>query len=172
MRRLPYALIAIAAAWFCSSSPARVSAARTVDYSAQLTGHEEVPQRETNATGHATFQLSKDGLSLTYKIVVADIANVTAAHIHLGAREMNGPVVVMLYGPVRAGGGKKAGVLAEGTITSAILSGDLAGHPLADLVMAMDAGNTYVNVHTDDGAGVPGTRSGDYPDGEIRGQVH
>ena len=172
MRRLPYALLAIAAAWFCSLNPARASAARTVDYSAQLTGHEQVPLRETNATGHATFQLSKDGLSLSYKIVVTDIQNVTAAHIHLGARGMNGPTVVMLYGPVRAGGGKKAGVLAEGTITSAVLTGDLAGHPLADLVMAMGAGNTYVDVHTDDGAGAPGTKSGDYPDGEMRGQIH
>lgn len=171
MRRLPYVLLTIAAAWV-SLNPAQTGAARPVNYSAQLTGHEEAPPRETNATGHATFQLSKDGLSLTYKIVVADMENVTAAHIHLGAREMNGPVVVMLYGPVRAGGGKKSGVLAEGTITSAVLTGDLAGHPLADLVMAMDAGNTYVNVHTDDGTGAPGTRSGDYPDGEIRGQIH
>jgi hypothetical protein len=97
---------------------------------------------------------------------------VTAAHIHLGARGMNGPVVAMLYGPVSPGGGRKSGVLAEGTITSAVLTGDLAGHPLADLVMAMNAGNTYVNVHTDDGAGAPGTKSGDFPDGEIRGQIH
>src|SRR5262245_26358611 len=126
MRRLPYLLMTIAAVWFWSLNPTHASAAREVSYSAQLTGHEEVPLRETNATGHVTFQLSKDGLSLTYKIVVADIQNVTGAHIHLGARGMNGPVVAMMYGPVRAGGGKKAGVLAEGTITSAILTGDLA----------------------------------------------
>jgi hypothetical protein len=36
----------------------------------------------------------------------------------------------------------------------------------------MNAGNTYVNVHTDDGGGAPNTRSGDFPDGEIRGQIH
>lgn len=172
MRRLPYVLMTIAAAWFCSLNPTHASAAREVSYSAELTGHEEVPLRESNATGHATFQLSKDGLSMTFKVVVADIENVTAAHIHLGARGMSGPAIAVLYGPVRAAGGKKAGVLAEGTITSATLTGDLAGHPLADLVMAMDAGNTYVDIHTDDGAGAPGTRSGDYPDGEIRGQIH
>jgi len=171
MRRLPYVLMTIATAWF-ALHPAPSSAAGPLNYSAQLTGHEESPPRETNATGHATFQLSKDGLSLTYKIVVANIENVTAAHIHLGARGMNGPVVATLYGPVSPGGGRKSGVLAEGTITSAVLTGDLAGHPLADLVMAMNAGNTYVNVHTDDGAGAPGTRSGDFPDGEIRGQIH
>lgn len=171
MRRLPYVLMTIAAAWF-SLNPNSGRAAHPVNYSAQLSGHEEAPPRETNATGHVTFQLSKDGLSLSYRIIVADIDNVTAAHIHLGAREMNGPVVVMLYGPVPAGGGKKSGVLAEGTITSGSLTGDLAGHPLADLVAAMNARNTYVNVHTDDGGGAPNTRSGDFPDGEIRGQIH
>src|SRR5689334_13662025 len=138
MRRFPCVLLTIAAAWL-SMNPAPATAARSVNYSAQLTGHEIVPLRETTATGHATFQLSNDGLSLSYKIVVADLENVTAAHIHLGARGMNGPTVVVLYGPVRAGGGKKAGVLAEGIITSATLTGDLAGHPLADLVMAMNA---------------------------------
>ena len=171
MRRLPYVLLTLTAAWLSLTSfDAR--AAHPVNYSAQLTGHEESPPRETNATGHATFQLSKDGLSLSYRIVVANIENVTAAHIHLAAREMNGPVVVMLYGPVPAGGGRKSGVLAEGTITSGSLTGDLAGHPLADLIAAMNAGNTYVNVHTDDGGGAPNTRSGDFPDGEIRGQIH
>ena len=171
MRRFPYVLMTVAAACL-AFSPAQVKAAHPVNYSAQLTGREEVPLRETNATGHVTFKLSKDGLSLAYKIVVANIENVTAAHIHLGARGMNGPVVATLYGPVSPGGGRKSGVLAEGTITSAVLSGDFAGHPLVDLVMAMNAGNTYVNVHTDDGAGDPDTRSGDFPNGEIRGQIH
>ena len=78
----------------------------------------------------------------------------------------------MLYGPAAPGGGPKNGVLATGTITTANLTGDFAGHPLADLIMAMDAGNTYVNVHTDDGTGTPNTRSGDFPEGEIRGQIH
>lgn len=171
MRRLPYVLLTLTAAWLSLTSfDAR--AAHPVNYSAQLTGREEVPPRDTNATGHATFQFSKDGLSLSYRIVVANINNVTAAHIHLGARTMNGSAVVTLYGPAAPGGGRKSGVLASGTITGADLTGDLAGHPLADLVMAMDAGNTYVNVHTDDGAGAPDTRSGDFPNGEIRGQIH
>ena len=170
MRRLPYVLLTLAAAVLLLSPAVR--AAHPANYSAQLTGHEEVPMRETDATGHATLQLSKDGQSLSYRIVVANIDNVTVAHIHLGARGMTGPPVVMLYGPVAPGGGRKSGVLATGTITSANLTGDLAGHPLADLIMAMDAGNTYVNVHTDDGTGSPNTRSGDFPDGEVRGQIH
>jgi hypothetical protein len=65
MRRLPYVLMTIATAWF-ALHPASSSAAGPLNYSAQLTGHEESPPRETNATGHATFQLSKDGLSLSY----------------------------------------------------------------------------------------------------------
>jgi len=36
----------------------------------------------------------------------------------------------------------------------------------------MTAGRAYVNIHTDDG--IPGGtgQRGDYPDGEIRGQIH
>jgi hypothetical protein len=35
----------------------------------------------------------------------------------------------------------------------------------------MCAGNTYVNVHTDDGVAPPNTGQGDMASGEIRGQV-
>ena len=36
---------------------------------------------------------------------------------------------------------------------------------------AMRAGNTYVNVHTNDGAAPPNTGPGDFPGGEVRGQL-
>ena len=39
------------------------------------------------------------------------------------------------------------------------------------LVRQMRAGNTYVNVHTDDGVTLPDTGPGDFPGGEIRGQI-
>jgi hypothetical protein len=51
-------------------------------------------------------------------------------------------------------------VLATGTITAADLVGPLAGQPLSALVDAMEAGETYVNVHTSQ-----------FPAGEIRGQI-
>jgi hypothetical protein len=62
-------------------------------------------------------------------------------------------------------------VLAEGTITEADLINELADMTIADLVAAIKAGNTYVNVHTNDGVGAINTGPGDVPGGEVRGQI-
>jgi hypothetical protein len=136
-----------------------------------LTGDEEVPARETPAQGQASFQLSSDGAALHYRLIVANIQNVIAAHIHSGELGVNGPVVAFLFGAVAPGPGRISGVLAEGTITAADLVGPLAGDPLSDLIALIDAGNAYVNVHTNDGMGDTNTGPGDFPGGEIRGQL-
>jgi len=47
----------------------------------------------------------------------------------------------------------------------------LDGGTLADLLDAIDAGIAYVNVHTDDGIAPTNTGPGDFPGGEIRGQL-
>jgi len=39
------------------------------------------------------------------------------------------------------------------------------------LITAIRDGLTYVNVHTNDGVGAPNTGPGDFPGGEIRGQL-
>ena len=69
------------------------------------------------------------------------------------------------------GGGRVSGVLATGTITAANLTGPLAGQPLSALVDAIDAGNAYVNVHTNDGVAPVDQGPGDFPGGEIRAQM-
>src|SRR5262245_56661163 len=117
----------------------------------QLRGADEVPARDTKATGHATFKLSDDGTRLDYELYVANIDNVVMARIHMSAAGQNGDVVAFLYGPVSPGGGRKDGKLSSGTITAANLVGPLAGQPLLALVGAMKAGNAYVNVHPHDG---------------------
>jgi len=94
-----------------------------------------------------------------------------ASHIHVGAPDVNGPVVAFLFGNVPPAGGRTDGVLATGTITAANLVGPLAGQPLSALVDEIEAGNTYVNVHTNDGVDPPNTGPGDFPGGEIRGQL-
>lgn len=141
------------------------------NYSAHLTGSEEVPARATLAQGQATFKLNNDGDALEYKLNVANIENVVAAHIHIGPAGVNGPVVAFLYGNVPPGGGRVSGRLAEGTITAANLVGPLAGATIHDLVAALDSGNAYVNVHTNDGVAPTNTGPGDFPGGEIRGQI-
>lgn len=141
------------------------------NFGTHLSGDEEVPPRETPAQGQSTFKLSADGESLDYRLIASNIENVVASHIHIGPAGSNGPVVAFLYGPAAPGGGRTSGVLAEGTITDADLVGPLAGQDLDDLVAAMRAGNTYVNVHTNDGDNTPNEGPGDFPGGEIRGQI-
>jgi hypothetical protein len=145
--------------------------ALAADFVSPLSGDEEVPPRDTKARGNAAYDLSDDGTELHYKLIVSNIDNVVAAHIHVGPRGANGPVVAFLYGNAPPGGGRTNGVLAEGTITAANLTGPLAGQPLSALIDAMRAGNTYTNVHTNDGIAPPNTGPGDFPGGEIRGQI-
>jgi hypothetical protein len=141
------------------------------NFVARCTGAEEVPPRDTDARAVAVFRLSRDELSLTYALVVANIDNVIAAHIHVAAPGVNGPIVVPLAGDFPPGGGPSQGVLAQGTINEADLTGPLAGQPLSALIDEMRAGNTYVNVHTNDGVDPPNTGPGDFPGGEVRGQI-
>ena len=140
-------------------------------WSVHADGSFEVPVRVTDAKGFATFKLSRDELSLDYNLGVSNIENVFASHIHLGAPGVNGPIVAFLYGPVPPGGGPIKGVIATGTITAANLVGPLAGQPLSALIDAMRAGDTYVNVHTNDGVDPVNTGPGDFPGGEIRGNI-
>jgi hypothetical protein len=102
---------------------------------------------------------------------VANIENVVAAHIHLGAVGVNGPVVAFLAGPFPPAGGRVDGILGQGTLTEENLVGPLEGMDFSVLVAAMRAGGTYVNVHTDDGVDPTNTGPGDFPGGEIRGQI-
>ena len=141
-------------------SVTQIADARTQNrnFSAHLTGDEEVPAPvATNATGQATFKLSKDGTSLSYKLIVANIETVRFGHLHLGNRGANGGVVADLVGRTAP---SPQGVIAEGTITAASLKGPLLKKSLNDLVTAMENEGVYVNVHSDQ-----------FPAGEIRGQV-
>mgnify|MGYP003430198710 FL=1 len=140
------------------------------NFVAPLSGDQEVPARDTPATGVAKFKLRDDGTVLLFKINVEDITNVVAAHIHCGAVGVNGPVGVTLFtGP--AAGGAFDGTLAEGTITAADPGNACGWTDLASILAALESGNTYVNVHTNDGVAPPNTGPGDFPGGEIRGQV-
>ena len=133
------------------------------NFRAHLSG--DAAGAETLAQGQAIFQFSRDGTEMRYKLIVANIENVTMAHIHLGAEPGgNGPPVVWLYPdgpPPSLIEGRFDGVLAEGTITADNLVGPLNRKTLDDLKTAIQNGLTYVNVHTSQ-----------YPGGEIRGEIH
>ena len=130
---------------------------------ARLDGRNEVPPRDTRARAVALLETEKNGTEIRFRAVTERLNNITAAHLHLAPVGTNGPVVVPIAG--------LNAVVAAGTIKAASLTGPLAGMPLSALVDAMRAGNVYMNFHTDDGAPPPNTGPGDFPGGEIRGQV-
>lgn len=155
--------LAIALVLGCLVAAGSSLEAQPRNFRTHLSGGEEVPPVATRAQGQAIFQLAADGTSLRFQLIVANIENVTQAHIHLGPLGVNGPVVAWLYPsapPPVLIEGRSQGVLSAGVITAANLVGPLGGQTLADLIEAMEAGNTYVNVHTSQ-----------FPGGEIRGQI-
>ena len=161
MRRL-IVILAVFALFVAGAVPA-LSANGPSNFRAHLSGAEEVPPADTPAQGQAIFKLSADGTELHYKLIVANIENVTQAHIHLAPVGQNGGVVAWLYPagpPAQLILGRSPGVLAAGTITGDDLVGELAGQSLDDLIDAIKAGNAYVNVHT-----------AQFPGGEVRGQI-
>lgn len=124
-----------------------------------MSGRNEVPPVRTNATGNAEFQLSANGKQLRFRLVINNISRVTAAHIHLGRRGVNGPIVAFLFGPSKFGISVRRGVV-TGVLTRRDLVGPLKGRTLRSLIREIRRGNTYVNVHTVQN-----------PNGEIRGQI-
>lgn len=141
------------------------------NWSPHADGSQEVPVRDTNAQAQAIFHLSKDGTELQYKLIASNIDNVVQAHIHAGPPGVNGGIGVFLYGLVPAGGGRTDGVLSQGTITAGDFIGPFAGQSVAEVAGLMDEGLAYVNVHTNDGVGAVNSGPGDFPGGEVRGDI-
>lgn len=161
MRRL--AVLVTALALLVAGAMPALSRGNSPNFATHLSGEEEVPAVETRAQGQATFKLSKDGDSLSYKLIVANIEDVLMAHIHLAPAGANGGVVAWLYPDGPPGiliPGRFNGVLAEGVITADDLVGSLAGEDLDALIAAFENGMAYVNVHTTEN-----------PGGEVRGQI-
>ena len=146
-------------------------------WSVHANGSGEVPVRDSQGQGQGLFKLSDDGTSIEYKLIASNIDNVFMAHIHMNVPGQNGPIVVWLYpgtavgvqGPL--GAGRTDGVLVEGSFTAANLTGPLTGQPLSALIAAMENGNAYLNFHTNDGVAPTNTGPGDFPGGEIRGDI-
>jgi len=152
-----------------------------------LTGDEEVlvvppgapTPADSRAQGQAIFRVSDDGSSVDFRLIASNIDNVIMSHIHCGRPGENGPIRMWLYpviGPTGAqapnGGGPQNGVLASGTFSPVGVTcpASAVGQTMP-LLDAMRAGLTYVNVHTNDGVPPANTGPGDFPGGEIRGQL-
>ena len=131
---------------------------QTEAFSAMLSGGEEVPPVDTAATGVASFTLEGEE-SIKYDVNVTGLDKVTAAHIHNAPKGENGEVVATLFKADNPTG-QISGNLANGTITTSNVEGQMQGAPFGDLVKAVETGKTYVDVHTEKN-----------PNGEIRGQI-
>ena len=135
-----------------------------IQFHIHLTGDQQVnPKVNSTAFGFAKVRLSEDNSTLSFEVVVCNIANVTASHIHVGAAGTNGPVVLPFYSsPPLFNSTDGCDTLAQGTRTSA----DLIARPAIgintwnDFINALIVGNAYINVHTTA-----------HPAGEIRGQL-
>lgn len=162
MRAMPFVIL-MALVVFAWPAPAQPPTAH--NFVAHLLGDEEVPPVDTQAQGQAIFQLNAEEEALDFRLLVANIEDVTQAHIHCGAAGVNGPVVVFLFG-LEPAGVTVNGVLSQDTITGddIIVRPDSPACPggvatFDDLLAKMLSGDTYTNVHTLVN-----------PGGEIRGQ--
>lgn len=130
---------------------------------AGLTGENQMPAVETDATGFAVFAVGDE--SVDYALAVASIENVLMAHIHMGGPDESGSVAVWLDPSVDAREpelreGETTAISAQGTITPEDFVGPLEGESFDALLQAMGESEAYVNVHTESNQG-----------GEIRGQI-
>jgi len=125
-----------------------------------LSGRNEVPAVQTRAFGVLRANLVDNGETINLVAAALRLRNVTMAHLHLGAEGENGPVVVDLLanGDLRDRNGVIK--LLRANITRDALTGPLAGQPLDVLSEAIQEGNVYINLHTEQN-----------PAGEIRGQL-
>src|SRR6188472_4429474 len=149
-----------------SLSAAPVFAVQVSKFTAKLTGQNEVPPKDTKATGSFEIELSADGTVSNYVLNATNIRNVTLAHIHEGEKGVNGPIVMTLYNKsANANGtGNKTtrinGTLSQGKVYSKLFEGPFVGKYISDLMGLINDGKAYVNIHTKQN-----------PQGEIRGQL-
>jgi hypothetical protein len=141
------------------------------EFSEHLTGYEETPVA-ISTSGHGKFDARiRNGDEIDYRLKWSDLEGaVTQSHIHLGARAETGGISVFLCSNLSNGpaGTQACPTTPKATITGTIRPADVigpAGQGIAagefgELVRAMKAGATYVNVH-----------SQLYPGGEIRAQL-
>ena len=140
-----------------------------------LTGYEEVPAVSTTGDGLFNARISEDESSIEYELSYKELqGTVLQAHIHLGQPGVNGGISVWLCGnqnvspPVNPPAGTQPCPAPPATITGTITAANVIGPTaqgiaqgeFAELLAAIRAGATYVNVH-----------STTWPGGEIRSQI-
>lgn len=114
----------------------------------------------TGAFGIVHVKLAQDHQSLEFRLHASNFGSpVSAAHIHLGPKGANGPVLITLFNGATQGAfpGMLSGVLTAANVEA---KSGLGVNTLEDVINNIFWGNAYVNVHTQA-----------FPTGEIRGQL-
>jgi hypothetical protein len=134
--------------------------AQTLSFAAALHGGGEVPAVSTGAAGTATVTWNTTTKAGTYRVEVYNMPSGTvASHIHVGASNVAGPVVINFTVP--AGGISNDYVLSGTFGCSDVVPRQPQGiNSCEDFEQALLLNNTYVNVHSQVNGG-----------GEIRGQL-
>jgi CHRD domain len=166
-RRSALLAVAVLAAGLLVASLASATDGKKNVKSDELTGYQENPDVSSTGTGSFTATIDDDAQTIAYELSYSAIegGNALFAHIHFGKRAVNGGVSAFLCG----GGDKPACPATDGTVTGVIDAADIVGPAgqgiepgsFDELVAAIRAGHTYVNVH-----------SPRWPGGEIRAQIN
>lgn len=128
-------------------------------FTATLNGANERPDPTTTpATGRAVVTVMENLLS--WRVEVTNINNVVAGHIHRGGPE---DALGVLQDLTPTAG--------DHPTTTVIAVGSVQGDIVLIIADSMRAGRAYVNLHTNDGVDPANTGAGDFPGGEIRGQL-
>lgn len=150
-------------------------AQENTEFTATLSGKEVIPPVKTDGTGIANFEVGEN--SLSYQINVLNAGKITSVQINHGVVGTNGDAIVTL---IESKGDDDVNLIgniptltgiastkqssssfsASGNVNVADLTGPFKDKTIADLVIAMQSGETYVNVQTED-----------HPKGELRGQI-
>lgn len=175
MRKLVLAVaLAGAALTFVLASSALADNDNGGKFKAKLNGYEEVvggpgptSTGSVSSIADGKFEAEFDDGVIEFELRYSNMegGTVSQAHIHFAQRHVGGGVSAFLCG----GGDKPACPSPSGTVTGTIDAADVIGPVdqgidaggIAELVRAMRAGATYVNVHS----------TPLYPEGEIRGQI-
>lgn len=117
-----------------------------------------IPGVKTSASGDAVFELSKDGMTIHYKLDLKKIDNATMAHVHaVGDNGTPAAILVWIY-PTNGTApslreGSFSGTLAEGDITANKLSGPMKGETVKELFEKIEYGTAGVAIHTKQNGG-------------------
>jgi hypothetical protein len=133
--------------------------AQALNFTAALSGGNEVPGVSTGSAGTATVSLNQATGVVTYRIDVYNMpVGTTAAHFHVGAAGVAGPVVINFT--VVTNISNDFAITGTASATDLVPRAAQGINSWDDFVQALQLGNVYANVH-----------STNNPGGEIRGQV-